>query len=347
MTLDDINSFKTKVRNEEAVNLPQEGASGLQALVDARPDRRVAVGYSRLRGNNYRLELRVQREGGHAHAYAQQIAKEAKGEARIAVLESLQIPSLRELFIGSRPAARTKRRPLHLGVSIGPREGGAGTLGCFVELKNQRVGILTAAHVLTKLSDEAKVKQPVFQPGSSDVSRLLGSYKVAELADWSVAVRDKPNEIDAAIAQLDPDVDHLGNQVPEGGAPKELHGKALKCGQEATDVALETVVAKIGRSTDYRTGKLSAIGLDGVPVFSTYLGNLSFDDVIEIEWESSTNSFSLPGDSGSVVFVAETREVIGLVFAGGALQSDRGRVGVTYACGVRTILEEFSVAFLK
>jgi hypothetical protein len=106
-----------------------------------------------------------------------------------------------------------------------------------------------------------------------------------------------------------------------------------------------TVVSKIGRTTGFKQGLVKAIALDNVSV-RTPIGNLMFDDTIEIEWLPDKKPFSKPGDSGSVVFVEDDLSVIGLHFAGGHKQNGARRIGVSYSCNIRTVLKDYGVSLM-
>ncbi len=339
MTLDHVKAFKAQVLDSDEVNRLR--AAQTHSLVDPRPERRLGIGYSKVGKKNYRLELRVQKGHGIAFQEAEKIVVKAKGEARIAVAQDLlSIPSLRELLDKSLkgPLAQL-RRPLHVGMSVGPKDGGAGTLGCFIDVKKQGVALLTASHVLTRFSDEIAKKAPVFQPGKPDVKRLSGGvHKIASLCNWSVNSRDDRNEIDAAAALLDADITHDGNRLPEKvGCPDE--GESVGGVAEVASLDLDERVAKIGRTTRYTEGTVSSVALDGLPIYSSYVGNMLFDGIIEVEW--GTKPFSLPGDSGSLVYTKDGRKAIGLVFAGGMVVSQNKKYGVSYVCPLQPILDDF------
>jgi hypothetical protein len=101
-----------------------------------------------------------------------------------------------------------------------------------------------------------------------------------------------------------------------------------------------TEVAKLGRTTELRRGNVTAFELDNV-VVRYDLGDLRFDNQIEIEG-AGTESFSDGGDSGSVIVVADTREAIALLFAGGDVGGSNGK-GLTYANPLHTVLDKLKI----
>src|SRR5258707_15749480 len=80
---------------------------------------RIAVGYSRLEKEDYRLEIRVQRKDGPAYKQALQIKEEAHDQANIAVVRQIAIQNRLEIEEADQHPAIIKRvRPLQVGLSI-------------------------------------------------------------------------------------------------------------------------------------------------------------------------------------------------------------------------------------
>lgn len=97
-------------------------------------------------------------------------------------------------------------------------------------------------------------------------------------------------------------------------------------------------VEKSGRTTGVTRGRITAIELDDVVVgYGGDLGELSLDDQIEVEG-LGTGPFSRGGDSGSLVYVAETGVAVGLLFAGSESGGENGS-GLTYLNPIGTVLE--------
>jgi hypothetical protein len=101
-------------------------------------------------------------------------------------------------------------------------------------------------------------------------------------------------------------------------------------------------VRKIGRTTGFTNGRVTAFELDNV-VISYDRGNLAFDDQIEIEG-AGTGPFSDGGDSGSMILDSENRGM-GLLFAGGDTGGTNGR-GLTYANPLWTVLQRLRVKLI-
>ncbi len=98
----------------------------------------------------------------------------------------------------------------------------------------------------------------------------------------------------------------------------------------------DMVMCKIGRTTCYTRGVLRAVDLDRVPVNVPGEGILLFKNVIEIRSLTTDKPFSLPGDSGSLVFTEDGLEAIGIVFSGGWREDG---YKVSYVCKLEPILK--------
>jgi hypothetical protein len=315
----------------------------VQGLVNPKKESRLAVGYSRRKKNDYWLELRVQRGKGTAYRRAEEVKKLARGEANIEIIPVIQVPPRKDVPETGRRRLTRRTRPLHIGCSIGHLDGGAGTLGAFVELKDGSPAILSNNHVMA-LFNYAETRDYIYQPGRQDVRRQLAGNRIARLKDFVPLSRAQRNQVDSAIAVLREDISYHGNIIPKGlRHPK--HGSTLKLG-DPLDLTAGTVVNKIGRTTGFTRGIVKAIALDNVSV-RTPIGNLMFDDTIEIEWFSNKKAFSKPGDSGSVVFVEDDLSVIGLHFAGGYLKRGAKKIGVSYSCNIRTALQDYGVSLME
>jgi hypothetical protein len=318
---------------------------GLQSLVNPNVESRLAVGYSKRGKNNFWLELRVQRGGKKAFKEALDIKKRAKGDANIEIIPEIEIPyKIDTLDSKSLKKLRKATRPLHIGLSIGHENAGAGTLGAFIET-NAGVAILSNSHVLA-LMGRANIGDPIFQPGKPDVDTLLLGNVIATLKNAIVLAKANRHKGDAAIALLLPNVQHESNRIPRGiRCPGQ--GQKIKFLNDPNLLSKDKLVCKIGRTTGYTRGKISAIALDNVPVKTGLLGNLVFDNVIEISHIPGKKPFSKSGDSGSLVFTEREKSAIGLHFAGGIKKSRAKNVKISYCCSLSPILDKFNATFLE
>jgi hypothetical protein len=317
-------------------------SAGAQGLVPERLERRLAVGYSQVKKEEYRLELRVQKGRGPAYAEAEKVKELAKGEANIDIVPRIEIPSTAALLEASgKPSLIGQQRPLHMGLSVGHAAGGAGTLGCFVETPDGE-GFLSNQHVLAPIEDvkTGAHGDRIYQPGRPDRPRLTARDEVARLSNYGVVDRSNRNAVDWAIATLSDGVAHEGNRIPTGlDCPFE--GKVVQRTGGYDLLGLDALVYKVGRTTGFTIGLVSAVALDNVPVW-TPQGNVIFDNVIEVRWLSDDIPFSAPGDSGSAVFTEDESDLvaIGLHFAGGRAERDGEEVGLSFACSLTDVLSD-------
>jgi len=314
--------------------------TSVQSIVPERPDRRLAAGYSKVEKDDFHLEIRVQRDTGWAYEKAKEYQAKASGEVTIEVVEKVEIPSMVSLEAAGLPGWISKpyrKRPLHIGLPVGHSEGGSGTLGAFVQGRGEGDCILSCNHVLAN-SNKADKKAKIFQPGPNEgKGTCLLDNLIARLLNYPELKRTASNETDSAIAELEDGIDHEGNTIPKGYSFSH-EGRKIRPKVDLDVLKKETIVCKVGRTTGFTEGKVTAIGLDGLTVFNPSIGNLVFNNVIEVTWLSAGNPFSLPGDSGSLVFTDDGLMPVGLHFAGGP--------GKSYACALDTILDQLKVTLL-
>lgn len=324
------------------------GANRIEASSAVLPvDQRLSVGLSKkdTRAEDYQIELRIQREGGRAHRAAEKFKKEASDEANIEIVPRIEAPSV-SLVEEETKGSRTGVEPLRIGVSVSHRDGPTGTLGAFISTKKGD-GILSNAHVFSPGTTETETNEYIFHPGSADARRLIQSMRVAKFCEATEFFKKKANDTDAATALLlEKWRDHDGNVIPKGcGHEKEGRrlGRVITMGQ----LRPQQSVSKIGRTTDARSGKISAIALDNVPIEVPGLGVLSFSNVIEIRSVLANRPFTMPGDSGSVVFTDDDLAPFGLHFAGTYKSSDDVKFKISYACDLETALTAVGAEWLR
>lgn len=199
---------------------------------------------------------------------------------------------------------RTRIRPVEGGYSVGHYQITAGTYATAVIDASafpgipQRYYVLSNNHVLAN-SNDAKLGDPILQPGPYD-GGVVGRDTIARLSRF-VPINftpGAPNYVDAAIAEgsfdtLDREVFWIG-YVRGAVAP-----------------AVEMLVHKTGRSTNYTTGRITAIN-------ATVNVNYGGSRVARFEQQILTSNMSAGGDSGSIVLEYDTNKAVGLLFAGSA-----------------------------
>jgi hypothetical protein len=217
-----------------------------------------------------------------------------------------------------------RARPLRPGVSIAHVDVSAGTLGAFVELGGD-VHALSNYHVLVG-SPSAAVGDAVLQPGPADGGRDPRD-RVGTLAKCAPLAAGRTATVDCAVA-------HLADVEVELDYPVGLVTRTAAAeGDER--------VEKIGRTTGVTQGRVTAIELDDVVVgYGDELGELSFDDQIEVE-STTRDPFSRGGDSGSLVYRSDG-VALGLLFAGSETGGDNG-TGLTYLNPIDAVLDALGV----
>jgi len=308
-----------------------------------RPETRLAVGYSRAAGANLRLEIRVQRKSGPAWKKADELKQTYPKEVQIALAEWIEIPPSKEISSELRPK---KDNPLQLGSSVSHIDSPAGSLGAFVEDSDGKDAILSCSHVLA-LAGKAKRDDLIIHPGLTDLKTVLDDHQIALLKRYSTLSRGKAGEFDAAYATLNGDVRILKNLVPPAvGAPKGLDGKPVKYKPDP-NLGQDEILAKVGRTTGYTEGVLSGIAIDNVPIQIHGIGIVHFDNCIEVRWKAVNQSFTKPGDSGSLVFTRDELTGVGIHFAAGEGQDAEGnRIKTSYACGLTEIMAQFKLSWI-
>ncbi|MGH9875149.1 MAG: hypothetical protein ACRD9S_22060 [Pyrinomonadaceae bacterium] len=332
----------------------QRGAvAQTQGLVNPYVESRLAVGYSQRQKGSYRLELRVQRPDGAAYQLAEDFKEKARQEANIEVVPSIEIPSQRAVLNVAGHKGLTHRKdvnndePIHIGLSIGHAEDGAGTLGAFVSDSDGKECILSNNHVLA-LMGAAALKDAIYQPGRPDQKFIQARTEIAFLSNYCVINKNARDSIDAAVATLKKGVSHESNRIPVG-LRFPMEGKMIRQVESAEHLIdllrTDSSVCKIGRTTGLTEGRVGAVALDNVTV-KTSIGNVVFDNVIEINWKSNKTPFSRPGDSGSLVFTKNGLWAVGLHFAGGVKKLQQRTIGVSYSGNMTTILDTMELSWL-
>jgi hypothetical protein len=219
------------------------------------------------------------------------------------------------------------QRPLRGGIGIsGPRTT-AGTLGCFVRLRNgdPRAFLLTCSHVLADAA--ATIGDRVVQPALADGGTLAG-HAVAELSVHTSVLGEPEVEVDAALAVL----------LDQAGFEPEICGLVRPQGTRAPAIGLG--VERRGRSTPaggpVARGRISDRDLD-VSVAVPGGGTILYQDHFRVEPLQSGTSFSVGGDSGSLILERNGPRAVGLLVGG-----DPGG-SYSIATPIRRVLDRFEV----
>lgn len=298
-------------------------AAGAIAVATAPGPETVAFGIAptRRRGD-YQVAVRIHSRRALSRSALRLIHDRAGDEADIRYVGPI-------IGFGGTPWYQCRRRPLAIGTSIAPASGPPGSIGCFVTTRTG-VRLLSANHVLTAGGGPGS---PIMQPAKKDRGKpnrdVIGKLDTAEPIH-----ADRPNTVDCALVELNPDVD-----VDPGRL-----GTALALGGLATDYPDEhEPVRKVGRTTGLTDGVLAAFELTPQRI-KLPEGWRTFEQLIEIHGVGS-KAFSRPGDSGALVFTARERAARGTVIGGTALGGGNGE-GVTYAVSMSTTLERLGATLV-
>lgn len=320
------------------------GLHNFEAIVHQHPEDRIAIGHSQIEQGNFRLELRIQRRDLWAFKYAEALIERVKSEANYEIIPRIEIPAgtAAKAQVRCTPIIDHKAGRLQIGLSIGPKDSGVGTLGAFLARSDGNY-ILSCNHVMVsgtkpQILDEHGHGDAIFHPGRESGYRLDATRRIATLANYPIVSRTEENELDCAIAKLEPSWNYDVTQVPKGfNYPNE--GQTITAMKDPDQqLRRDMIMCKIGRTTCFTRGLLRAIDIARLPVFLPGEGNVVFSEVLEVRSATKDEPFSLPGDSGSLVYTETEKglEAVGLVFAGG-MREDGFKV--SYVCKLNPILE--------
>lgn len=278
----------------------------------------VALGIGKGNGpTDFRLAVRIQRRALEiVPAFIQTLIDRASGEADVRYVGAVTKRAT--------PWHQQRQRPLKIGSTIGHYRITAGTLGMFVrERTTNQLLILSNNHVL---ADESRglPGDAIWQPGAADQGGAADA--VGALLRAVPFTTTGANFADVAVATIAADIAVNAGYIEGLGAVAGLRQPPLTTG---------TAVAKLGRTTGLRRGRVTATEIDNL-VVGFNVGQLRFDNQIEIE-SLDARPFSSGGDSGSLIVDSQNR-ACGLLFAG----SDQGGAnnsGLTYANPMAVVLD--------
>lgn len=221
------------------------------------------------------------------------------------------------------------RRPSWPGCSVSHVDCTGGSIGCFLSDAKGAHYILSNNHVLAN-SNNAKIKDPILQPGKVDGGRVLKN-EIAFLHSFDNLDFTNTNEVDWAIAKMHDPTD-ARIEVP-------IIGRIL----DSNNPQIGMTVFKYGRTTRDTYGQIVSLDADIKVRYGSRVA--IFENQVEIlSTDSKKKKFSKPGDSGSSIIDRKTHEIVGLLFAG-------TRDGTTFANNiikvlnrVRTNLPNFTIA---
>lgn len=314
-------------------------------------DRRITWGVGKRKGKLI-ISLIVDKTDSSAERIAQDLVTQFPNQTKLITGGNAQSSKT------THPASKqglNEKREIRPGVSIGHPRGTAGTLGLIVrragEIKKgaiqEDVFVMTAAHVIS-LSKQTEVGDGVYSPGKPDCGISLKlKDRIGHLEDTTVLthytdddfMEPQDHTIDVALVRVDtkkwkvPDK----NYVPHPLNPtkkKLVITKVMSC--DKLWKLLGSKVYKIGRTTGFTSGTLEYSNIQKrlfkLPNGKNYL----YGNLIAIK-PLKNDPFSLPGDSGAVIY---TDEGVAVGFVVGADDI------MTYGCSAEKAFSDFKVELI-
>jgi hypothetical protein len=286
----------------------------LQGMASGDIEKRLASGFIGLGNGEYRLELRVQRAGGLAHDFALEFASKMGEYANVEVVKETEVTP--RIDVKEEPVCKnlTQRPvPISLGLSVSHENGSAGSIGGIVESRKGDA-VLSAAHVIA-LAGRANKNDWIYQPGAPDVDPLTVDERVGKL--WGFVL---PKGVNCPWA-----------------------GRSISRFADRKHIEVGMRIGKIGRTTCYTEGTLSALDVRRHSIRTSTHGNLAFGNLVEVTWDSIEEPFTLPGDSGALYFVAESLKAVALHVAAGEHEDGRG---VSFGCELLPMLTRLRLSMV-
>lgn len=325
MELDSVREVKAEAKAQ--ILIPLIRAESRQLGVRAQSIDRVgepdtiALGIAKSAGQGYALAVRIQHPVLRNSPVIDRLRNLAKGEADVQYVGPVRKRQT--------PWYQQRCRPLKIGCSAGHILVTAGTLGAFVQSRQDgTLLVLSNNHVLAN-ENAASTGDDILQPGKFDGGQDPAD-RIGTLARFIPLDFQNPNHFDCATALLDPAIQFDAAGLDGAGSLATSTPITLQGGE---------AVSKIGRTTGLTHGTASAIEVDNVAVGYDN-GQAQFDQQIEIQG-TGTSAFSQGGDSGSLVF-DQNLTPVALLFAG----SDQGgsnNLGVSYANPLQGVLDALGI----
>lgn len=214
-----------------------------------------------------------------------------------------------------------------------------GTLGCFVELDDGSVCILSNNHVIAGENGGRK-KDRILHPGNDSCQ---SSDVIARLHDF-VHLQPSPHKAHPALGNVVWNRVDAAVAVVNGGVPctqKYLahHDQAAQANGSNPPQILGVGTPKVGDDV-FKIGRTTSLTRGVIVSAATIVGPVNYDNgqcwfrgsfVVE---SRDGSMFANYGDSGSVIVNENTGEVVGLLYATDGTQ--------TYACPIEWVLQDLN-----
>jgi hypothetical protein len=191
-----------------------------------------------------------------------------------------------------------------------------GTLGSLLQ-RSGNFYILSNNHVLDR-GDAGTVGDNIIQPGLGDNNCTAAGATVVANLSQAANLENSSTNVDAAIAQI------VGGEVDTTGTILSLGATAA--GTTPNDgpphagagipPSLNLAVAKSGRTTGLTCSTISATSITVQVTYEKGCGGTTFTHTFSGQISVAGGSFSLGGDSGSLIVSQATADPVALLFAG-------------------------------
>ncbi|MBR7825781.1 hypothetical protein KDK95_05635 [Actinospica sp. MGRD01-02] len=274
----------------------------------------IALGIAPIKGDYFELAVRVQHETPETVKVLAYIEDQARGEVDVQVIGT--------------PQLQCSCEPYAPGASCGREDAGVGTLGPLVTVQGTEY-VVSNNHVLAN-NNQGRPGDEIWHPGAPHLASADHDppQRIGTLAGFIPLNEDGPNTVDAALCTLDDGID-FSCEISEVLDPGELV-RGIR-------------VAKRGWATGHTEGHVTAFEMNNFHIWCEPLGHVLFADQIQIEPDSGSLFFSLPGDSGALVYEPETKQAVGLIFAATRASLEPGR-SATYVNPMPAVLDQLGAA---
>jgi hypothetical protein len=195
--------------------------------------------------------------------------------------------------------AKRYPRPVPCGVSISNIDlRGSGTLGCLVLLRDGRLCILSNNHVLAN-ENAAHIGDAIIQPGNAEPVAAPDQV-IGTLASF-IPIAATGNLVDAAVA--------LSSFAMV--SPKHVSYQVNPAPLEPT---IGMTVIKDGRTTQSTAGVVTDLHVNITVGYDPFPAGAEMREQVGIR--GIQGPFSKPGDSGSLIVTAASKQPVALLFAG-------------------------------
>jgi hypothetical protein len=190
-------------------------------------------------------------------------------------------------------------RPVPCGVSVSNIDlPGSGTLGCLVVLNNGKLCMLSNNHVLAN-ENAAHVGDSIIQPGNAEP--VEGPDQVIGALEHFIPIQATGNVVDAAVALTSFTMVN----------PKHV---TYQLNPEPLEPTIGMTVVKDGRTTQSTIGMITDLHVNIAVPYDPFPAGAEMREQVAIR--GVHGPFSMPGDSGSLIVTAATKQPVALLFAG-------------------------------